>query len=88
MCLNVKVKVICRMESSLSLLTVRPILLQVHLVSSFIMNGVCVKWLGWLDLETLTGKARLVFDDEHAKVWYCIPIPHGNMQILIVSRFA
>lgn len=32
------------------------------------MNGVCVKWIGWVDLETLTGKAKLVFDDQNAKV--------------------
>ena len=32
------------------------------------MNGVCVKWIGWLDLESLTGKARLLFDEETAKV--------------------
>ena len=32
------------------------------------MNGVCVKWEGWIDLETLCGKARLLFDEEQAKV--------------------
>ena len=42
--------------------------LQVHMASSFIMNGVCVKWIGWVDLEALSGKARLAFDEEHAKV--------------------
>lgn len=41
---------------------------QVHLSSRFIMNGVCVKWVGWVDLETLVGKAKLVFDDQNAKV--------------------
>jgi hypothetical protein len=34
------------------------------------MNGVCVKWIGWVDLETLTGKARLIFDDYNAKASY------------------
>ena len=34
------------------------------------MNGVCVKWVGWIDLETLSGKARLLFDEEQAKVRY------------------
>ncbi len=38
------------------------------MMSSFIMNGVCVKWIGWLDLEALSGKARLVFDEERARV--------------------
>ena len=32
------------------------------------MNGVCVKWVGWVDLETLNGKARLVYDEDQAKV--------------------
>lgn len=41
---------------------------KVNMVSKFIMNGVCIKWVGWIDLETLTGKARLVFDEEQAVV--------------------
>ncbi|XP_041379771.1 LOW QUALITY PROTEIN: protein brother-like [Gigantopelta aegis] len=41
---------------------------KVHLCSSFIMNGVCVKWIGWIDLETLSGKAKLLFDDHNAKI--------------------
>ena len=41
---------------------------KVHLQSKFIMNGVCIKWIGWIDLETLSGKARLVFDEEQALV--------------------
>ena len=43
-------------------------LLQAHLRSSVIFNGVCVSWLGSMDLETLTGKARLAFNEEMAKV--------------------
>ena len=41
---------------------------RVHLRSSFIMNGVCVTWVGWVDLEQLTGKARLVYNEDYAKV--------------------
>ena len=41
---------------------------KVHLQSKFIMNGVCIKWIGWIDLDTLVGKARLVFDEEQALV--------------------
>lgn len=41
---------------------------RVHLKSNFIMNGVCVKWVGWMDLEQLTGKARLIYDEDMAKV--------------------
>lgn len=41
---------------------------KVNLVSKFIMNGVCIKWVGYIDLETLAGKARLVFDEEQAVV--------------------
>lgn len=43
-------------------------LLQVHLLSSIIFNGVCVNWVGWIDLETLSGKARLAYNEEMAKV--------------------
>lgn len=32
------------------------------------MNGVCVTWVGWIDLEQLTGKARLVYNEDYAKV--------------------
>lgn len=40
---------------------------RVHLKSNFIMNGVCVRWVGWIDLEQLTGKARLIYDEDTAK---------------------
>ena len=46
----------------------RPRALQVHLLSSFILNGVCVKWVGYIDLESLSGKATLAFDSDQAKV--------------------
>lgn len=36
--------------------------------SPFILNGVCVKWVGWIDLHTLNGKAKLVYDAETAAV--------------------
>ena len=48
---------------------------KVHLVSRFIMNGVCIKWVGWVDLDMLTGKARLLFDEEQAKVSRLISVP-------------
>ena len=38
----------------------------------FIMNGVCVKWIGWMDVETLNGKARLIYDEDQAKVCVCV----------------
>lgn len=41
---------------------------RVHLTATFIMNGVCVRWVGWMDLETLNGKAQLLFDEEQAKI--------------------
>lgn len=39
---------------------------KVHMSSPFILNGVCVKWVGWIDLHTLNGKAKLVYDVENA----------------------
>ncbi|EDW68715.1 uncharacterized protein Dvir_GJ12863 [Drosophila virilis] len=40
---------------------------KVHLRSSFIMNGVCVRFRGWLDLERLDGVACLDFDQARAQ---------------------
>ncbi|KAG8293636.1 hypothetical protein J6590_038874 [Homalodisca vitripennis] len=40
----------------------------VHLRSHFIMNGVCVRWRGWIDLERLDGVGCLEFDEEKAMI--------------------
>lgn len=45
---------------------------KVNMSSRFIMNGVCIKWVGWIDLDTLVGKARLIFDEEQARVGYTV----------------
>jgi len=37
---------------------------KVHLRSHFIMNGVCVRWRGWLDLDRLDGVGCLEYDEE------------------------
>ncbi|CAG9099391.1 unnamed protein product [Plutella xylostella] len=39
---------------------------KVHIVSRFIMNGVCVRWRGWLNLEKLDGAGCLELDEERA----------------------
>ncbi|XP_076334495.1 protein big brother-like [Tachypleus tridentatus] len=41
---------------------------KVHIVSRFIMNGVCVRWRGWLDLHQLDGIGCLEYDEEQAEV--------------------
>ncbi|XP_042907443.1 protein big brother isoform X2 [Parasteatoda tepidariorum] len=41
---------------------------KVHIKSGFIMNGVCVRWRGWLDLERLDGVGCLEFDEERAQI--------------------
>ena len=33
-----------------------------------IMNGVCVRWRGWLDLERLDGVACLEYDEERGAI--------------------
>ena len=33
------------------------------------MNGVCVKWKGWLDIQRLEGLGCLEFNEEMAKVY-------------------
>ena len=58
---------------------------RVHLCSNFIMNGVCVRWVGWIDLEQLTGKARLIYDEDQAKVpiyVYGITVLDGHLSII------
>ncbi|GFG37772.1 hypothetical protein Cfor_02410, partial [Coptotermes formosanus] len=40
----------------------------VHLRSHFIMNGVCVRWRGWIDLERLDGVGCLEYDEEKAQM--------------------
>lgn len=39
---------------------------KVNIKSSFIMNGVCVRWRGYIDLERLEGVGCLEFDEEAA----------------------
>jgi len=46
------------------------IFLQVHILSPFIMNGVCVQWKGRINLEKLDGIGCLEFDEERAMVRY------------------
>ncbi|XP_039299829.1 protein big brother-like [Nilaparvata lugens] len=41
---------------------------KVHLRSHFIMNGVCVRWRGWIDLERLDGVGCLEFDEDRAMI--------------------
>lgn len=37
--------------------------MQVHIKSHFILNGVCVRFRGWVDLERLDGIGRLEYDE-------------------------
>lgn len=41
---------------------------KVHIRSHFIMNGVCVRWRGWIDLERLDGVGCLEYDEETAQI--------------------
>lgn len=42
---------------------------QVYLKAPMILNGVCVIWRGWIDLQRLDGMGCLEYDDERAQVW-------------------
>lgn len=42
------------------------IILQVHIKSGFILNGVCVLWRGWIDWQRLEGFGCLEFDEYRA----------------------
>lgn len=39
---------------------------KVHLRSHLIMNGVCVRWRGWIDLQRLDGVGCLEYDEKQA----------------------
>lgn len=41
---------------------------QVHLKSQFILNGVCVIFIGSIDLDRLDGTGSLQFDSERAQI--------------------
>lgn len=41
---------------------------MVHILSPFIMNGVCVQWKGRINLEKLDGIGCLEFDEERAMI--------------------
>jgi hypothetical protein len=41
---------------------------QIHIRSPFILNGVCVRFKGYLDLERLDGVACLEFDEATANL--------------------
>ncbi|XP_050698080.1 protein big brother-like isoform X1 [Eriocheir sinensis] len=41
---------------------------KVHIKSHFIMNGVCVRWRGYVDLERLDGVGCLEYDEDTARL--------------------
>ena len=42
------------------------IVFKVHLRAPFILNGVCVRWRGWIDMDRLDGVGCLEFDEDSA----------------------
>lgn len=44
------------------------LLFEVYLKAPMILNGVCVIWKGWIDLQRLDGMGCLEFDEERAQV--------------------
>lgn len=40
---------------------------KVHIISHLILNGVCVRWRGWIDGTTLVGNGCLEFDEQRAQ---------------------
>uniref|UniRef100_A0A8C9F2E0 Core-binding factor subunit beta n=1 Tax=Pavo cristatus TaxID=9049 RepID=A0A8C9F2E0_PAVCR len=45
---------------------------KVYLKAPMILNGVCVIWKGWIDLQRLDGMGCLEFDEERAQVRACL----------------
>lgn len=62
---------------------------KVHLRSSFIMNGVCVRFRGWLDLDRLDGVACLEYDELRARqedAQLCEQIESHNLRMNDAQR--
>ncbi|EDW80150.1 uncharacterized protein Dwil_GK24398 [Drosophila willistoni] len=62
---------------------------KVHLRSNFIMNGVCVRFRGWLDLERLDGVASLEYDEEralHENAQLCEQVANYNQRMVESKR--
>ena len=41
---------------------------QVHIRSSMIIDGVCIRWRGWIDLERLDGVGCLEYDEDRGRI--------------------
>ncbi|XP_071817202.1 core-binding factor subunit beta-like isoform X2 [Apostichopus japonicus] len=41
---------------------------KVHLKSQLILNGVCITWRGWVDLQRLDGIGYIEYDEERAMI--------------------
>jgi len=41
---------------------------KVHIKARFILNGVCVRWRGWLDQDRLDGVGCVEFDEEAGRI--------------------
>ncbi|CAL1539382.1 unnamed protein product [Lymnaea stagnalis] len=57
---------------------------KVHLKSQFILNGVCVMFRGWVDLNSVRGIGCLEFDEERALVEDAIlreQVEHNNRRV-------
>lgn len=54
---------------------------QVYLKAPMILNGVCVIWKGWIDLQRLDGMGYLEYDDERAQV----SRPFSHIQLFFFS---
>lgn len=58
---------------------------KVFIKSRFIMNGVCVVWKGWIDLQRLDGAGYLEFDEDKAKS-SCLPLEDQELMYYNVIR--
>ena len=41
---------------------------QVHIRSSMLIDGVCIRWRGWIDLQRLDGNGCLEYDEERGRI--------------------
>ncbi|CAH1644955.1 unnamed protein product [Spodoptera littoralis] len=55
---------------------------KAHIVSRFIMNGVCVRWRGWIDLERLDGVGclELTRNEQPLRTLHCVIKLRGTIR--------
>ena len=58
--------------------------MQVYIDSPIILNGVCLRWKGYINLEKLDGVGGMKFDEDSSRVSWFNPIPTGLGHVTLI----